>query len=510
MGASSKPRLWPLWAILIIDACVLLYARFSNPEDTQTSMLIVMGVLLNSLIAGLVWFLRFSRFSKGFRMKGLGVFVAALILFNVIFQIREVSGDFVPLLSYRWSSTYADMDNTAKAAETPVEVTSGAEDYPRFLGPTADSTVKGTFLAKDWQTRIPQEKWRIDVGASWSAFSVMGNLAVTQEQRGDRQMVTCYNLKTGVPVWTYAGDTPFISGAGGDGPRATPTLYDRKVYTLSANGLLNCLDLADGNLIWSHQVQEEHQGQLPDWGYACSPLVYDDLVVVCPGGPEGHSLVAYNRINGELAWSSGDGWSSYSSPQLMEIGGVSQVVVLNWSSLAGHDPETGTLLWSAPWNNGQPTASNPLLLSDNRLLVSAGYGHGCVLFQLTKGPDGFQATEVYANIRLKTKFANSIQKDGLIYGLDDGILVCLDPADGSRKWKKGRYGHGQMLLVEDLLLIQAEKGVLYLIEPTPEGPVELGQVQVLGGKAWNALALSGNLLLVRNHKEAVCLELPER
>jgi outer membrane protein assembly factor BamB len=148
-------------------------------------------------------------------------------------------------------------------------------------------------------------------------------------------------------------------------------------------------------------------------------------------------------------------------------------------------------------------------VGENRVLVSSGYGVGSELLEVTGDPEsGFAVASLWQSPRLKAKFTNVVLHEGKIYGLDDGVLVCLDPETGERCWKRGRYGHGQVLLVDDLLLVQTEEGEMVLVDPNPEELRELGRFEVLPTKAWNSPALAGSLLLVRNHEEAAVYELP--
>lgn len=344
-------------------------------------------------------------------------------------------------------------------------------------------------------------------GEGWSSFAVLGAAAVTQEQRGDQEMVVRYDLESGRQVWAHADRTALLTTVGGRGPRATPTIADGHVYSLGATGILNCLELATGRLVWSRNVVEEHGARLADYGLPSSPLVVDDLVIVQIAQAE-RSLVAYRRSNGELAWRSGSGPGSYSSPILATLDGIRQVLIVNKWSVAGHLPETGRLLWSEDWRVGGDKITPPLVIGPDRILVSAGYGAGSRLLYVRADGDGLRAEEVWRSPRLKSKFGSMVAHRGTVYGLDDGVLTALAPATGERLWKAGRYGHGQMILVGDLLLIQTEKGDVVLVEASPDEHRELARLEALSGKTWNPPALAGRLLLVRNNREAVCIELP--
>jgi outer membrane protein assembly factor BamB len=207
-------------------------------------------------------------------------------------------------------------------------------------------------------------------------------------------------------------------------------------------------------------------------------------------------------------WAAGEGAASYSSPTLVTLAGRPQLVVLNTASVSGHDPATGAVLWEHPFPSQQPNVALPVRLDAERLLVSAGYGVGSKAYRVSAADGTLRATLEWESPRLKSKFANLIVHEGYVYGLDDGVLTCLDPASGERRWKSGRHGHGQLLLVAGLLLVQTEEGELVLVEPSPEAYRELGRFEALDGKTWNPPALAGSLLLVRNDREAAAYELP--
>ena len=255
---------------------------------------------------------------------------------------------------------------------------------------------------------------------------------------------------------------------------------------------------------------EENGGELPEWGKSSSPLVLGSRVIVSAGGRENRSLVAYDAASGEPVWAGGTGGASYSSPVVVDLAGRKQILILNDRTIAGHDPETGGVLWEHAWPPGLNVTS-PVPLSNDRVLVSTGYGTGSKVFRIAPGPDGaLHAGLEWASLRLKSKFANLVVYDGWVFGLDDGVLTCLDPATGERKWKAGRYGHGQLLLVEDVLLVQTEEGEIVLLEPSPEAQKELTRFAALDGKTWNPPALAGRYLVVRNDREAAVYELPLR
>ena len=503
---ERRPRIrwWPAIAILAVEIATLAWIWLRPAGHRQDQVVNTYPVVFFGTLALWLWLVLFSRLPKRARLSVFLAVAAGVGVGFLTLEFKGVSGDILPVVGFRWSAERS-FDNRAGAA---AGVTApGPDDYPQFYGPRRDATLAGPRLARDWQASPPRELWRREVGEAWSSFAVVGDAAVTQEQRGEDETVVRYELTTGEQVWVHADRVRFDTTVGGVGPRATPTIADGRVYTLGATGVLNCLRLDDGRKIWSRQVLEDNGASPSEWGMTSSPLLAGELVVV-QLGLGGTSLAAYDRTTGEPAWRAGVDAGSYSMPTLATVAGREQVLIVNGRSVAGHDPATGETLWREPWDLPGERITMPLVLGSDRLLVSAGYGVGSRLLKLTPEGAGFEVEELWESRRMKSKFAPLVQRDGVVYGLDDGVAVALDPETGERLWKRGRYGHGQLILVGDLLLIQAEKGDLVLVEARPEEHRELARLPAFDSKTWNPPALSGRLLLVRNNLEAACYELP--
>lgn len=455
-----------------------------------------------------------ARTRTGLLLLGVGL---VLGFFSLV-RIEGVSGDMRPAFAWRWrpprdQRLAKGLSEEGKPADATIDLTqTTAHDFPQFLGPDRNGKLSGPTLARDWRAQPPEEIWRQPIGAGWSSFAVIGPYAITQEQRGSQELVTCYELLTGKLLWAHADPGRFSEVIAGDGPRSTPTVVDGRVFTLGASGRLNCLDGATGEEIWSHDVLEENDAPNVHWGKSCSPAIIDNLVVVSAGGPEGHSLVAYDKTNGDEIWHAGDDLSSYSSPLLATLAGVRQILIVNHHALAAHDPADGRMLWRYQWQGSQPKVAQPIPVGDSQVLIASGYGIGSMLLDVEHDGDGkFSVRQAWKshNLKLKPKFANPLLRDGFVYGLDDGrSLVCLEVASGKRRWQGGHYGHGQVLLVGDLLLVQAESGEIALVEASPERYQELSSFQAIEGKSWNNPVLAGQYLLVRNAEEAACYKLP--
>lgn len=462
-----------------------------------------------------LWWLVLSRARWTLR---LGVFAGQVLLIGswlAVFRLKGVSGDLMPIFEYRWAKYRSGGATETSAANTttngvvsPSPQTTLRPDFPQFLGPDRTAVLAGPALDPDWAAHPPKILWRQPVGAAWSGFVIVGSRALTQEQDGETELVTCRDVLTGALLWKFTDTTRYFTPIAGEGPRATPTVVRDRVYALGATGRLHCLDLATGKAIWTRDIKLLANAKMPEWGYSGSPLVLGDWVIVSAGGGEGKSLLAYHAATGELAWSGGSAGANYGSPFLATLAGTPQILAFNSGRITSHNSRNGAVLWEYKWGVGMPHVAIPVVTGPDTVLFSSGYGVGSELLKVSANTDGtFAVTNVWASKKMKAKFANLVVLDGFVYGLDDGILACVDLKDGSQRWKEGRYGHGQGLLVQDLYLLMSEAGELVLLRPTPQGAGELHKLKLFTAKTWNPIALSGDLLIVRNDLEAVCLEL---
>jgi len=380
-------------------------------------------------------------------------------------------------------------------------------DWPGFRGPERDGIVRGVRIETDWSRTPPVELWRRPIGPGWSSFAVSGDLVYTQEQRGDDEIVSCYRLTTGEPVWTHRDAVRFWESNGGAGPRATPTLRNGRVYTLGATGIVNALDAGTGAAVWSRNAATDTSQEIPGWGFAGSPLVIDDVVIVAVAG----QLVAYDVRTGHPRWFGPAGGGGYSSPHLVTLDGVAQVLLLRGARTISVAPADGTLLWEHPW---QPSVSilQPALAADGDVLIAAGDamgGIGMRRIAVARGPAGWTVEERWTSRGLKPYFNDFVVHKGHAYGFDGSILACIDLADGTRKWKGGRYGNGQLVLLpdQDVLLVLSEEGELALVAATPDKFTGLARLPAIEGKTWNHPVLVRDVLLVRNGEEMVAFRL---
>ncbi len=397
---------------------------------------------------------------------------------------------------------------TASAVPAPPASAKATAEWPGFRGPGRDSIARGVRIETDWSKSPPVALWHRPIGPGWSSFAVHGDLLYTQEQRGNEEVVACYNVTTGKPVWRHSDPARFWESNGGAGPRGTPTLDKGRVFAFGATGILNALDAANGAVIWSHNVASDTGAKLPGWGFSSSPLVANETVIVAAAG----QLVAYDRASGDPRWRGPAHGGSYSSPQLLTIGGVPQVVLLSEAGATSVAPADGKVLWEYAWPGGDVIVQ-PALTADGDLLVNTlamTGGSGTRRLAVAHGSDGWSVKERWLSSGLKPYFNDFVVHKGHAFGFDGSIISCIDLADGKRKWKGGRYGNGQLILLsdEDLLLVVSEEGELALVRAATDQFTELARFPALDGKTWNHPALAGDVLLVRNGQEMAAFRLP--
>ncbi|HAV63015.1 MAG TPA: hypothetical protein DCY13_11695 [Verrucomicrobiales bacterium] len=492
---------------MLLFAGFQVWVWFGLDVQRQDKIMRSLGAGFLAVVLVVLWWLLYSRTRWKPR---LGVFALVLVVgvgVGSLFRFRTVTGDLMPVLEPRWrQSSVTAVTDTNLLASAPGFVLA---DFPQFLGPDRRVNLAGIELSRDWHQQPPRQLWRRPVGAGWSGFAVAGKAAVTLEQDGDNEVVACYDLLTGEPRWRHAYAARYDTPVGGLGPRTVPTIVGDRVVTLGATGVLNCFTLAGGRPLWTVDILAENGASVPDWGLAGSPLVHEGRVIVSAGGSDGRSLVAYDLGTGARHWSGGGARAGYSAPTLGVLDGFEQVLIFNQNAVAAHDPADGRVLWEYPWGKGQPHVALPIVVSSNTLFVSSGYGIGAELLEVRRDAAGkWSAEQVWRSIRMKAKFTNVARRGDFIYGLDDGMLACLDLNDGSQRWKEGRYGHGQMIMVDGLVILTAEDGGIVLLEPTPDAPNELARIEAFDHKQWNPPALAGQLLLVRTDREAACYRLP--
>jgi outer membrane protein assembly factor BamB len=430
-----------------------------------------------------------------------------------------LTGDADSDLHWRWTKTPEEQllaqagdepstpTSLAVATETPEKRASNStgtetdSGWPGFRGAKRDGIIRGVRIETDWSQKPPVAMWRRPIGPGWSSFAVHDNLLYTQEQRGDNEIVSCYNLTTGRPMWKHQDPARFYESNAGAGPRGTPTLNNGRVYTFGATGIVNALDARNGSVLWSRNAASDTRTKLPHWGFASSPLVVGDVVIVAAAG----ALAAYDIGSGNPRWFGPSGGRGYSSPQLLTIGGVAQVLLLNGEGVISVAPADGTLLWKHAWESD--SIVQPAITADGDVLLGSGSGLGSEVgvrrVAVAHEPAGWIAKERWTSTELNPYFNDFVVHQNHAFGFDGDNLACIGVQNGEGKWKGGSYGHGQLVLLadQDLLLVVSEAGEVALVRATPDQFTELARFNAIEGKTWNHPVLVGDILLLRNGEE---------
>jgi outer membrane protein assembly factor BamB len=510
-GFFSRAPRSERWGAVVLMIVALVATQHILHESIATGMMGMMFFLyaIPALsLAFVAWAVATRRLADGPRRAAM---VATILLASGVWALVRtggITGDADSDFAWRWAETpeerllaQAGSEPTALPS-APAAADTGA-DWPGFRGPARDGIIPGVRIETDWSASPPVELWRRPIGPGWSSFAVRGDLLYTQEQRGEDEVVACYKVTTGEPVWRHRDAARFWESNAGAGPRATPTLSNGRVYTFGGTGILNALDAGDGAVVWSRNAASDTDTEVPTWGFASSPLVVDDVVIVAAAG----ALAAYDVATGESRWFGPAGGASYSSPHLFTIDGVGQVLLLSEAGATSVAPADGTLLWEHAWP-GHPIVQ-PALTAEGDVLISVSAESGTRRIAVAHGSDGWTVEERWTSSRLKPYFNDFVVHDGHAFGFDGRILACIDVEDGERKWKGGRYGNGQLFLLpdQDVLLVLSEDGELALVGATPDQFTELARFPAIEGKTWNHPVLVGDVLLVRNDQEMAAFRL---
>ena len=395
----------------------------------------------------------------------------------------------------------------ASPGETAAAPAPSRNYWTNFRGPKRDGKYEEASVSTNWPSNGLPVLWKQPVGVGHASFVVADGKAYTIEQRRSQEVVAAYDINNGHELWTQKWNAEYADSTG-DGPRATPTWDQGRLYSLGATGELRCLDANSGAVIWGKNILNDNQSKNLPWAQAASPLIVDVKVVVLPGGANGKSVVAYNKMTGAPAWKVLDDPQAYVSPMLVELAGRRQIVVVSSYRVVGLAPENGTLLWSYTWDTDNGiNVSQPIVVDRNRFFISSGYGKGAALVEVKGSGNSYTASTIWENKNMKNKFNPSVLHNGYVYGLDEGILVCLDVNTGERKWKDGRYGYGQVILAGDHLIVSSDQGDVALVKASPDKYTEVARFKAVEGQTWNYPAIASGNLLVRNSTEMAAFDI---
>lgn len=376
-----------------------------------------------------------------------------------------------------------------------------AEEWPNFRGPNYDGISSETGLKVKWDQPMPLVWERDDIGPAYSSFAIVAGKVYTCGQHGGKQTVDCLDAKTGKTIWS-TGFAAAYNDMQGDGPRATPTVADGRVYILGSKGRFVCLDAESGNELWSKQFDNT-----PQWGYSSSALVTGDMVITIGGKGQG-TLVALDRKSGKPIWTCGEDDAGYATPYPFEFNGKPYIVGFAGTSAIIAERDTGKQVFQFPWETSYKVNAAAPIFNDGYLLLTSGYTQGSVLLKLRADGDRLAADKIWQTKVLLNKFQSCILKDGYLYASDQKGLKCVEFLTGSPMWEVRREANGTIVLAQDHLFVLAEDGKLMIAPVSPQEFKPVTQAEIMSGpRCWTVPVISGGKLYVRNMARVACFDL---
>lgn len=390
-----------------------------------------------------------------------------------------------------------------------------ADDWPQFLGPTRNGQSAEKDLIRSFPKDGPKVIWKSTLGVSMSGFAVAGERLLTLFQDDSKQYAVCLKTQDGSEVWKTEL-APLYENGMGNGPRATPSISAGKIMVSTGEGILVALDEVTGRKTWSVNVPESLDTKPSEYGMSCSPLIVDSIVIVHAGAASA-AVAGFDLETGKLVWKCGVGNAGYSSPVLMTLAGTTQAVSFTASGVVGINPKTGDQLWAFDFPTEYDcNTANPVQLSPNELLISAGENHGSVMLKIQPDGKDFRVEEVWSSLgkdsQLRAEWQTPVVIDGHLYGLDNSgsagpitNLVCIRLKDQKTVWQKNRFGKSNLIAAEGKLFLTTMEGEVVIVEASPAAFKELGRATVMETTR-QAPALSNGRLFVRDDKQVICID----
>lgn len=385
----------------------------------------------------------------------------------------------------------------------PLASPPGAQEWSAWRGPDGAGAITGVSwnpLALDGGPRIV---WRTSLGQGYSAVAVRGRFLYTMGNDRNQDTVYCLDARTGREIWRYDYQA---SRGSYPGPRATPVLDGNNLYTMSRYGRLISLNAANGRLNWETDIVREHGASAPGWDFSTSVLIHGDLVIVNAG----RAGMAFDKRNGKLVWSNGQGRGGYATPVSFGLDGNDCVAIFSHDQLVVMRAETGRVLWSWPWRTGSDVNAADPLVAGNRIFISSGYGRGAAVLEMTMSG----ATRVWESTVMENHFSSSVLLGGHVYGIHGqagtgrGVLKAVELATGRERWSSN-VGMGSLIAVNDKLVILTEQGGLIIAEADPAGFRLVSRATgILPRLVWTPPVFSDGMLYLRNDRgDLVCVDM---
>ncbi len=393
-------------------------------------------------------------------------------------------------------------------------VASADAPWPQFAGPTRDFNVAGVEIPSVWPESGPKRLWQHDLGDGYSSIVVADDTLYTMYHADGKDHVVALSPEDGAVRWDFAYDAPFPKDTDtsfGPGPRSTPLVAGDRLVTVSVGGLLHCLDRKSGNPLWQHDLVKEYGGNVPTFGYAASPLLFEDRVIVAVGG-EGKGVVAFRLADGSIEWATGDDKCAYSSPVIIDVDGQKQLVVLMAKQIVAMKPENGDRLWTfAHETFADVNAALPVWGRDNLLFVTSAYRTGSRMLKLKRDGGGTDVEQVWNAERIGVHHGAVVRVDDMLIGsvgmMGPAFLVGVDAKSGQQLWKQRGVAKANVMRVGERFLVLGEDGELMLAKADRKGLEVLCKAAILERSSWTPPTVVGARLYLRDRKSIVALDL---
>jgi outer membrane protein assembly factor BamB len=379
-------------------------------------------------------------------------------------------------------------------------------DWLQYRGPNQDGISSETGLADAWPETGPEEIWRKPLGAGYSSITVADGKLYTMYSSDADEWVVCIKADTGDELWKQRTGKIFKDSFG-DGPRSTPTIDNGKVYVVGTHGALMCLDAGTGGIVWQLDMVKEFGAVVPKWGISVSAVIDGQKLFVIAGGTDGKCVVALDKDTGKTIWTGLNDAASYSTPLLMEIGGVKQLACFTVKGVFGLARDDGRVLWEYPWTTKYDINATTPILDGNKLFIGSGYDSGSALIAISQEDGKWKAEEVWRSELMKNQFQSSVLIDGYLYGFHNKVMMCMKFDTGEAQWEERGLGHGCVLPADGKAIVLGEKSQLILAKIAPDGYQAISQANVLNGKTWTIPTIVDGRMYMRDEKEIVCVNI---
>jgi len=385
----------------------------------------------------------------------------------------------------------------------------GTTRWPQLLGPSGDGQVTGTELFSGSHSGLALA-WRVPLGPGYSGIAVAKGRAVTLFSDGTDDLVLAVDTQTGEELWRHKLAPTNKAHDGSDGgPGSTPAIHGDLVYALGPKGQFVALRLADGTEVWSKLLSRDFGGREPDYGFATSPVIAGDVVVVQTGGDAGRALSGLDARTGKTLWSLGDEEVEYQSPAFLTLAGEKQVVAISGHQISGIAARSGKVLWEhALGEKERVDSSNILPLGEDGFLTFIN--GAAVRFKVSKSDGGYEIEEVYRSKDLGGTYALPVSFEGHLYGFKGQFLTCVKADTGKMVWKSRPPGGRGLILIDGHLVVYAAKGNIVVVKATPDGYMETARLQALEGSGYTWPSFAGDTVFVRNLSEMAAVTITDR